>query len=59
MIAVIKDTSCTYSNNQNECHLVYDNNQNGCRLVGNDNWNECRPVYNNIRMNAISNLNSV
>jgi hypothetical protein len=32
MTAVIKDTSCTYSNNQNECRLVYDNNLNECRL---------------------------
>ncbi len=48
MTAVIKDTSCTYSNNQDEYRLVYDDNQNECRLV-----------YNNIQMNAISNLNSV
>ena len=48
MTAVIKDTSCTYDNNQDEY-----------RLVDNDNWNECRLVYNNIRMNVISNLNSV
>jgi hypothetical protein len=34
MTAVIKDTSCTYSNNRN--------NQNECRLVHNSNPNECR-----------------
>ncbi len=40
--------ACTYDNNQDEYHLM-----------DNDNWNECRLVYNNIRMNVISNLNSV
>jgi hypothetical protein len=42
--------TCTYDN---------DNNQDECRLVDNDNWNECRLAYNNVRMNVISNLNSV
>jgi hypothetical protein len=38
---------------------TYDNNQDEYRLMDNDNWNECRLVYNNTRMNVISNLNSV
>jgi hypothetical protein len=33
MTAVMKDTSCTYSNNQNECRLVYNNNQNELYMV--------------------------
>jgi hypothetical protein len=41
MTAVIKDTSCTYSNNRNECRLVDNDNRNECRLVYDNNQNEC------------------